>query len=66
MGAYTLLFAAFSPLVTASHNGKFITAWGRFADVRPDLRAEIEKGESGNGAKLWEWCETEIAKYSLP
>ncbi|KAE9372737.1 short-chain dehydrogenase [Stipitochalara longipes BDJ] len=48
MGAYTLLFAAFSPELK-QRNGKYITAWGRFIKPREDL--------------LWEWCDKQIAKY---
>ena len=62
MGAYTMLFAAFSPELE-QRNGKYITAWGRFMRPREDLIRELEAGEGGNGHKLWEWCDKQIATY---
>jgi retinol dehydrogenase-12 len=62
MGAYTMLFAAFSPELKA-RNGKYITAWGRWMRPRDDLIREMEVGEDGNGYKLWEWCDKQAALY---
>ncbi len=62
MGAYTLLFAAFSPELK-QRNGKYITAWGRFMRPRDDLIREMEAGEKGNGYKLWEWCDKQTVAY---
>jgi retinol dehydrogenase-12 len=62
MGAYTLIFAAFSPELE-QRNGRYITAWGRFMRPRDDLIKEIEAGEKGNGYKLWEWCDKQTATY---
>lgn len=65
-GAYSELFAALSPKITAKHNGGFVIPWGRFGDI-PD---HIEKGlkprvEGGSGAadKFWNWCERETGPY---
>ena len=65
-GAYSELFAALSPEITAKHNGGFVIPWGRFGDI-PD---HIEKGlksraEGGSGAadKFWSWCEKETEPY---
>ena len=65
-GAYTELFAALSPSVTAKHNGGFIVPWGRFGDI-PDhiekgLRTKAEGG-SGAASRFWEWCQKETENY---
>jgi retinol dehydrogenase 12 len=65
-GAYSELFAALSPSITAQHNGGFVVPWGRFGDIP----AHIEKGlkpqaDGGSGAaeKFWCWCERETECY---
>lgn len=65
-GAYSELFAALSPKITAKHNGGFIIPWGRFGDI-PDhiekgLRPRAEGG-SGKADKFWSWCERETESY---
>ena len=62
MGAYTLLFAAFSPELE-KRNGKYITPWGRSMAPRDDIIKEIEAGKEGNGYKLFEWCNKQVEAY---
>jgi hypothetical protein len=42
---------------------KFITPFGRFMAPRDDLIREIEAGKDGNGYKLFEWCNKQVAAY---
>ncbi|KAI9658014.1 MAG: hypothetical protein M1821_002674 [Bathelium mastoideum] len=60
-GAYTELFAGWSPEVTPEKNGSYIIPWGRFGTLRPVLQASLEDGRS---AKFWEWCEKETNKWA--
>ena len=30
---------------------------------RDDLIRELKAGENGNGYKLWEWCDKQVATY---
>jgi hypothetical protein len=65
MGAYTMLFAPFSPELK-ERNGKYITAcraWGSWMRPRDDLIREMETGEEGNRYKLWEWCDKQVSLY---
>lgn len=60
-GAYTEMFAAVSPEVTAENNNhRMIISFGRFGMIRED----IEEGANGeNGEKLWDYAEKEVSKY---
>ena len=65
-GAYSELFAALSPQVTAKHNGGFVIPWGRFGDVPGHIEEGLKpKAEGGSGAadKFWMWCERETEIY---
>ncbi|GAW20238.1 hypothetical protein ANO14919_097370 [Xylariales sp. No.14919] len=54
-GAYTMLFAGFSPELSESNNGAYIWPWGR---VRPIARPDIVQAASeGQAAAFWKWCE---------
>ncbi|KAL4941658.1 hypothetical protein BDV06DRAFT_212502 [Aspergillus oleicola] len=65
-GAYTELFAALSPQVTAKNNGAYILPWGRFGTI-PDHIAEgmrpTSNGGTGLQERFWDWCEKETAGY---
>lgn len=66
-GAYTELFAALSPDVTAEHNGGFIIPWGRWGPVPCDISAGMKpekEGGTGLSARLWAWCERETAVFT--
>lgn len=59
-GAYTELYAAFSPDV---QNGSWIEPWGRVAELRNDIGTACKlESEEGTGAAkhFWEWCEKEV------
>ena len=67
-GAYTELFAAFSPEVTESRNGAYIIPWGRFHEsLRKDLvlaqRSE-EEGGTGISRRFWDWSEEQVKEFS--
>lgn len=63
-GAYTELYAAFSPDV---QNGSWIEPWGKVAEPRNDIGQACKlESEGGTGAakQFWEWCEKEVEMYS--
>lgn len=65
-GAYSELFAALSPRVTAKNDGAFIVPWGRFGPVPGHIEKGLSPSSSGGtGAaeKFWAWCEKETAAY---
>ncbi|KAF2205456.1 NAD(P)-binding protein [Delitschia confertaspora ATCC 74209] len=65
-GAYTELWAAFSPEVKKERNGAFIVPWGRFGklpdDIEKGLKTE-EEGGSGLARRFTAWCERETRVY---
>ncbi|KUI56509.1 hypothetical protein VP1G_03814 [Cytospora mali] len=65
-GAYTELFAGFSPDVTVEKNGSFLLPWGRFGSI-PDHIAKSMREESQGGTGLskrfWAYCEDEISSF---
>ncbi|KAL1853675.1 short-chain alcohol dehydrogenase [Diaporthe australafricana] len=65
-GAYTELFAGFSPEVTVQKNGSFLIAWGRFSSVRDDIAAGLkskEQGGTGLAKTFWDYCESEVNSF---
>ena len=59
-GAYTMLYAGFSPDVTLDNNGAYIWPWGK---LQPNARADIHQAiADGKATEFWDWCE---AKYQL-
>lgn len=65
-GAYTNLFAAFSPEVTLEKSGSFVAPWGQFWNVSKEMVAgSIPKSEGGTGiaASFWDWTEAQIKPY---
>ena len=56
LGAYTMLYAGFSPDITAEEQGAYIIPWGRIQKLnsRTDIYDAIEKG---GAEKFWNWCE---------
>jgi len=65
-GAYSELYAGFSPNLKAEHNGGFVTAWGRLADVPEDIaKGSKSKSEGGTGAaaKFLSYCDQEVKAY---
>ncbi|KAE9577791.1 putative oxidoreductase [Colletotrichum fructicola] len=66
-GAYTNLWAGFSPDITLEDGGRWVEPWGRF---HPNPRADIinavktkEEGGTGQEAALIEFCERAISDY---
>jgi len=55
-GAYSEMYAAFSPELRAEHNGGYIIAWGRVADLPDDIADGLTNGAL---AKFAEYCERE-------
>ncbi|KAI3390941.1 hypothetical protein diail_8339, partial [Diaporthe ilicicola] len=58
-GAYTELFAGFSPDVTVQKNGSFLIAWGRFSSIPDDIAIGIkskEQGGTGLLKRFWDYC----------
>lgn len=68
-GAYTELYAGWSPDITEENGGTFIAPWGRIWPdaVRKDVRQGLVSsgaGKSSLACKFWEWSEKETAKYA--
>jgi retinol dehydrogenase 12 len=62
-GAYSELYAGFSPEIKAEHNGGYVMAWGRIADLPEDIiQGAKSNAEGGTGAKekFFEYCNREI------
>ncbi|KAK6949079.1 hypothetical protein Daesc_009152 [Daldinia eschscholtzii] len=60
-GAYTMLYAGFSPDVNESTNGAYIWPWGRIKPVgRPDVLQAVTDGKA---TEFWEWCERKWKQY---
>lgn len=65
-GAYTELFAGFSPDVTVQKNGSFLVPWGRFSSLRDDIANALEpkeRGGTGLSKNFWEYCESEVGSF---
>ena len=66
-GAYTELYAGWSPDITPSSNGCYVIPWGRApGPLRKDLVAGIktkEEGGTGMAKKFWEYCEKETTAF---
>ncbi|EFX01780.1 short chain dehydrogenase reductase [Grosmannia clavigera kw1407] len=68
LGAYTELFAAFSPEVTVDSVKKdnWVVPWGRFAPMREDIDAAsrpTSEGGTGLAEKWWQWNEEQVKPY---
>jgi len=64
-GAYSELYAAFSPQLKAENNGGYVLAWGRVAGLPEDITNGLKsKAEGGSGAAgtFLEYCEREAKK----
>ncbi|KAK8029893.1 hypothetical protein PG993_011184 [Apiospora rasikravindrae] len=65
-GAYTNLFAAFSPQVTLEKSGTFIAPWGQFWDVSPQMLAGAKtraEGGTNIAGDFWGWTEAQVKPY---
>ena len=65
-GAYSELYAGFSPELKAEHNGGYVMAWGRIApfpeDISKALKVKVEGG-SGVGQAFFNYCDRETKEY---
>jgi len=65
-GAYSELYAGFSPDLKAEQNGGYVMAWGRSADLPDDITKGLKtKSEGGTGAAqiFQKYCECEVARF---
>ncbi|KKY26120.1 putative short-chain dehydrogenase [Diplodia seriata] len=66
-GAYTELYAGWSPDVGVDNSGCLVVPWGQIQQPRAELEAAIkptsEEGGLGIAEKFWEWCERETKAY---
>jgi hypothetical protein len=65
-GAYSELYAGFSPEVTAKENGGHLMAWGRKASLPKELEDGLKsRSEGGTGAadKFFDYCDKEIKSF---
>lgn len=66
IGAFTELFAAFSPNLNVEHNGAHITAWGRMSKLPDELVMATKsksEGGTGNAARFLAYCNKEVQPY---
>ncbi|OJD32888.1 short-chain dehydrogenase [Diplodia corticola] len=66
-GAYTELYAGWSPDIGIDNSGCLVVPWGQIQQPRAELEAAIkrtnEEGGLGIAEKFWEWCERETKAY---
>ncbi|KAF2488864.1 short-chain dehydrogenase [Lophium mytilinum] len=65
-GAYTELYAGFSPKVTVADNGEFFIPWGRKGVIPGHVRASLKsKAEGGTDVadRFFAWCGQETQEY---
>ena len=65
-GAYSEIYAAFSPEVTQDHNGGYLTAWGRIGEMPTTIANGLKRdGQSGErkADTFFDYCDREIAAY---
>lgn len=60
MGAWTELYAGWSPEVTPEMNGQYFIPWGRVGKYNANLEKAIANGK---GDKLWDVCEAIVEEY---
>ena len=65
-GAYTELYAGFSPDITLEDGGIFIAPWGRKFKPRSDIEKGLkDKSEGGTGvaAQFRDWLDKETKEF---
>jgi len=61
MGAYTMLYAGFTPDISLDNNGAYIWPFGR---TEPNARKDIQEAiKEGKATEFWEWCEKKYQKF---
>jgi retinol dehydrogenase-12 len=65
-GAYSELYAGFSPDVTAKDNGGHLMAWGRKSylpkEIADGLKSKSEGG-IGSADKFFDYCDKEVKPF---
>ncbi|KAF1808682.1 short-chain dehydrogenase [Eremomyces bilateralis CBS 781.70] len=61
LGAFTELFAGWSPEIGEGRNGAHVIPWGRLGGYREDL---VRATRDGTAERFVEWCERETSKYA--
>ncbi|TVY82133.1 putative oxidoreductase [Lachnellula suecica] len=65
-GAYTVLYAGFSPEVTMEDNGGYCMAWGRKCDLPDEIilaKKSVAEGGSGSEKKFLDYCNRQLRKF---
>ncbi|KAL2217053.1 hypothetical protein M432DRAFT_620183 [Thermoascus aurantiacus ATCC 26904] len=65
-GAYSELYAGFSPDVKLEHNGGFIIPWGRHGTIPEHIAVGLkstDEGGTGLSQQFWDWCVRETKSY---
>lgn len=65
-GAYSELYAGFSPEVKMEHNGGHTMAWGRLANLPDEVTKGLKsKSEGGTGVAqmFFDYCDREIKNF---
>tara|TARA_R110002003_G_scaffold30_2_gene1805 strand:- start:12092 stop:12751 length:660 start_codon:yes stop_codon:yes gene_type:complete len=60
MGAWTELYAGWSPDITPKLNGCYVIPWGRVGRYNEDLEKAVKEGK---GEKLWKVCDEIVEKF---
>ncbi|KAM6510079.1 short-chain alcohol dehydrogenase [Fusarium falciforme] len=66
-GAYTNIFAGFSPEVTLEKSGTFVAPWGRLWHATKDMVAGSKtraEGGTGIAKEFWEWSEAQVKLHT--
>ncbi|KAH7085750.1 short-chain dehydrogenase [Paraphoma chrysanthemicola] len=61
MGAWTELYAGWSPEITPKMNGCYVIPWGRVGRYNEELEKAVH---GGKGDKLWTVCEQIVGRYT--
>lgn len=65
-GAYTNIFAGFSPEITIENSGTHVAPWGQFWKLSKDMVDAAKSkaaGGSGIASEFWEWCDVQWKPY---
>jgi retinol dehydrogenase 12 len=65
-GAYSELYAGFSPDLKAENNGGYVMAWGRIAELPEDVTKGLkskEQGGTGAAEAFLEYCERHTKRF---
>lgn len=65
-GAYTELYAGWSPDISLENSGCYVVPWGRIQTPRSGIEEAIKRkdeGGAGFAEKFWGWCEKETKAF---